>query len=520
MLMAAALAALTPSAFGQYPYPSAPPGYGPPPMPYAPPGYGQMPYAPPGYGQMPYAPPGYGPMPMPMPMYGQPPMPMPMYGQPPMPNYAPAPMWQPPRPTVYVYGPLTDPDAPPARPPVKPAPVKPAPVKSASQQPFPTVAKNAPAKGDPSMKASTGVTQVQATVPSGAPVQPSGVKQAQCGMGDSCGIYGCGDCCPDAGCCDPIALPRAPLYGHGHWIGEVGSYFLVPYYTAHPAYTTTNTAGTSTTTDFPQSADFGERVSIGYLFHNSWGIRANYWYLQGSNNSSVANSDPATTITTAMPAPFQSVSPGLALQNGLGTDQFSFQQRLNINVADVEVMKEFQMLDTTFLVSFGGRYARVHQAYSATRNNAGGTNALDTVTIDRDNLDAVSDFDGWGPTASLEVIHPLGKSRFAIYANLRGSALWGINRFSQDLVQQQASVSNTGVPTFLNNNFASDVQEHREVTLVEAEIGLQYGCRFGRCYVFGRAGAVYQRWFDVGNPTSATGDITFLGGTAQIGITY
>jgi hypothetical protein len=340
-------------------------------------------------------------------------------------------------------------------------------------------------------------------------------------MGDSCGVYGCGACCPDAGCCDPIALPRPPLYGHGHWVGEVGAYFLVPYPTSRAAYSTTGGgAASATNTDFPQTVDFGARVSLGYLFHNGWGVRANYSYLEGNSNQTTATNDPTVTIAAPMPAPFQITSPGFALQNGLGVDQFAFQQRLNINVADLEVLKEFQWMDTTFLASVGGRYARVQQSYSATRNNTGGANGLVTVNIDRSDLESASNFDGWGPTASFEVMHLLGKSNFSVYANVRGSALWGVNRFSQNLAQQQASVDNTGVPTFVNTDVGSYEQSHREVTMLEAEAGLQYGCRFGRCYVFGRVGALYQRWFDVGNPTSANGDLAFFGGTARIGITY
>ena len=58
------------------------------------------------------------------------------------------------------------------------------------------------------------------------------------------------------------------------------------------------------------------------------------------------------------------------------------------------------------------------------------------------------------------------------------------------------------------------------VYIVEAEIGLQYGCCIHNCYVFFRAGGVYQRWFDVGSPISASGDLSFVGGTARVGIVY
>src|SRR5207302_396057 len=117
-------------------------------------------------------------------------------------------------------------------------------------------------------------------------------------------------------------------------------------------------------------------------------------------------------------------------------------------------------------------------------------------------------------------LHPLGKSCFALYGNVRGSCLWGVNRFSQVEHVQRTSVDATGVPTFLDTTINSYEHSHREVGILEAEFGLQYGQRCGPCYIYGRIGAVYQRWFDVGNPTSASGDLSFIGGTARVGIAY
>lgn len=506
VFLVSALGSLTPSAFGQYPYRPSAPVVGP-----------YTPYGPPMMGSPMVAPPGYGPMPP--------------YGPPPVLPYHPA------RPNVIIYGPLTDTDAPPTR----PVPSKATKVLPPATPTTVTQAANKNAK-------STGVTQVQATVPSptkttAATASKQGVVQAQAPaktiaeavgirrtqhiVPDSCGAAGCDDClaCPDVGpCgygpCDPVyGKPPAALRGHGRFLGEVGSYFLVPLYDSNLAYTTTDALNTGAT-NFPQVVHFAPRVSVGYLFHTGWGLRANYWYLQGSGSASVTNADINRQIVSALPPPFQIVSPSQTLQQGIGADQMSFSREIELHVADVELLKEWQLMETTFLFSAGARYARIHQSYSASRNNPGGFNGQTTVNIDREDLDSSTRFEGWGPTGSVEFIHMIGKTNLAFYSNLRGSFLFGVSRYSQDYNAQRNSVDNTGVPTFANTTNGALATDRRVVSIGEAEAGLQYGIRFHRAYVFGRAGAVYQRWWDVGSPTSQDGSLSFLGGTARIGITY
>jgi hypothetical protein len=300
--------------------------------------------------------------------------------------------------------------------------------------------------------------------------------------------------------CGPFSCPKdgphgrtPPVRGHGKFIGEVGAYFLVPFFGNRQAFSTT--VGTTTTThNFPRVLDFGPRASIGYLFHSGVGFRANYWYLHAAANQSISNGDAGTTLATPTPLPV--ISPSATLLQGLGADQFAFTQSVNVNVVDAEMLKECQVFDTTFLLSFGARYARLHQHYSATRTNAGG---------DFEFLATGSRFAGWGPTTSLELIHRIGASNFSWYASGRGSFLFGVNRFTQDY---QGAV---------NRTYESDT---RCATIVEAEMGLQYGCNVGHCYLFVRAGGVYQRWFDVGTPVGSNGDLTFAGGTARVGIVY
>jgi major outer membrane protein len=442
--------------------------------------FGQYPY--------PYAPPVYGPMP-----YGPPPMMMqqPYYPPPPMYQMAPPP---PPRPTVYVYGPLTEP--------ARPMTSRPVAATDAGQM-LPST--------DEATRPKPSVTPAQNTTPAQEPIEAPSLSK-MLGL-DACGPFGC----PDDDCDRPGRAP--PVHGHGRFIGEVGVYFLAPFVSNRTAFT--STSGTiSGNTDFPRVVDFGPRASLGYLFHSGWGFRANYWYLHGAANQSVQNSDPTSVIATPLAAPFQLSSPSATLAQGLGADQFNFAQRLDINVADAEILKECQVFDATFLFSVGARYARILQTYSASRNNTGGANGAGTVNVDNESVTSGSRFEGWGPTTSLEFIHRLGRTNVSFYASGRASFLYGIDHFDQNVASQRNSVSPTGTPTFASTANSSVNKDSRMMTIVEAEIGLQYGCCIHNCYVFFRAGGVYQRWFDVGSPISASGDLSFVGGTARVGIVY
>jgi hypothetical protein len=488
-LAISALISLTHAAFGQYPYP-----YGPMPAQYWQPPYGYPAPMPSQYTQ-PY---GY---PAPMPAYGpNPMMARPMYYAPaPMMQQA-APMWQAPaakNTKVFVYGPLDE--------------------RIVITSPNPIAAPPNPvARPVESNAGPAGVSAAQGVLTrGGARVLPTFSKADL--VPDVCGPS-CDDF-PEA--CRPASGPQPyepPMRGRGHFIGEVGTYFLTPLSTSRSAFNTTAN-GATTGTDFPHQVDWGARASVGCMFHSGWGIRDNYEYLRGSISRSAVNANPNTRITTPLPAPFQIMSPSVALNGGIGPDLLRFKQRLDLNVVDTEVLKETNFLDTTFLFSIGARFARMEQSYSATRTNPGGNNGAVTVALDRDDLNTSNHFQGWGPTTSFEAVHPVGCG-FSIYGNVRGSFLWGTDRFVQNLHNQNRTVSAAGVPTF--NDVFNTTEEFgsRYVSILEVEAGVQYGHRFGRCYFFARAGGVFQRWWDVGNPTNANGSLTFLGGTVRAGVTY
>ena len=339
---------------------------------------------------------------------------------------------------------------------------------------------------------------------------------AACGP-NGCGPNGCGpEGCGPAGC-GPVTqhLPHRGKHGHGHWIGELGSYYLVPYHASSNAFTST-TAGVTTTSEFPRTFEYGGRASLGYIFHNTWGGRFNYTYLNGLSEVNTTNAAAATDIRSTGPGPLVITGLSAARTAGIGTDTYNFRQRVEMHVGEFEFVKECHCFDTTLLFGSGVRYARLYQNYHATRSNGGGTNGGTTIILDQVDLDVSNTFEGLGPTVSFEAIHPICWG-FALYGNARGSFLWGAETVNQSLRTQ---LRQNVVPTDTDTSTNSTARSNPFVSTGEVEFGLQHGCRLGRCYVFSRVGAVASRWWNVGSPNTSTGHLSFLGGTAMLGVTY
>jgi hypothetical protein len=363
-----------------------------------------------------------------------------------------------------------------------------------------------------------------ATLPPAISTQPTGpaanVKPLPTLSGANMLPESCGAGCTDPLMCGPTCeVPCAQRYkGRGHFIGETGAFFLVPVRAGDISFA--NVTGTTTTTgDFPDIMHFGPRLSVGYVCHNGWGVRAGYWYLEGDQDATTTNADPNAVVVTPGAAGFSiaSVSPSLAA--GLGTDQFALSQGLDLHIADLEIVRETSVMHTSLLFGVGVRYGRIRQNLFAERTNLGGT-AGDTVfALDRATSNATSRFAGFGPTTSVDFVHPLTRWGLGLYGNIRGSWLIGTNRFGQTLTTEQRSIVG-GIDNNLSTVNGTVAYDHRNVSMLETELGLQLGCRVRGCYVFTRVGAAYQHWWDVGAPASANGDLRFYGGTAMLGITY
>ena len=97
---------------------------------------------------------------------------------------------------------------------------------------------------------------------------------------------------------------------------EIGAYFVVPYVANSNAFTNTTTGAT---TQFPLTLEYGVRASLGYIFHNTWGGRINYAYINGYSDVSTSNAVAGTVITTTGPGPLAITGPTAALTGGIGS---------------------------------------------------------------------------------------------------------------------------------------------------------------------------------------------------------
>src|ERR1043165_3481376 len=253
-----ALGLVTPAALAQYPYPYQY-GYGPMPVQYTPPmpQYSQMP---PPYVQ-PYGYPPYG--------YWAPPPPRPMYPAP-MPAQTVARR----NTNVFVYGPLDDAVV------IPPNPVAETP------------------KALPPMPKSSTATDVKQT--QGPPAQPAGLTRTYRTMptfskadllpeyeGATCD----GSSCGSGYCASSPPSHERPMHGRGHFIFDVGVSVLAPRFDTRNALTITQPDGTTATTNFAQQVLVGPRFELGYVSHCGWGVRADYWHLNGWVRGQLSNGD-------------------------------------------------------------------------------------------------------------------------------------------------------------------------------------------------------------------------------------
>ncbi len=472
LFCAAAFTLCAPLSNAQYYYPPAPTYYGLMPVQYMPP------YGVPGA----YAP-------MQRPVYYPPqqmmrqPMPMPMQ-YPPMqypPNYQPRP---------NTYGPLAE---------SQDIPVYPAP-----GQGKPNNAARLPAVPASSSRPGKFYATNNKT---GEPPQQQTQPGPACADG-ACGPEGCGP----AGCIDPIFKRHHP-YARGHCIGDFAALVLFPMSTRQAF--TSSTTGTTTTiaNNFGSDANYAGRANLAFILHNGWGARASATYLVGDASQSLTNTDAATTIKT--PLGF-ALSPSASLTAATGTDVMQFRQVLTAFTGQAEIVKEAQWRKSTFLMGAGARYSDILQSYKATSTVDGSTANGNVSSVTQYTY---SRFAGIGPTISLELVQPVTSGGLALYANLRGSVIFGVDRFQNSNSADTVVVVGADVTTVTTSN-QSVAYDSRTATIADVELGVQYGKRVGSSYLFTRIGAVYQGWYNVGTPTSATGDLSLLGATAVLGITY
>jgi len=252
-----------------------------------------------------------------------------------------------------------------------------------------------------------------------------------------------------------------------NWYGLYESVLVTPVFSHNSAYygqSGTNLTGDASAVNVPfdYSMDYSPRIEAGYLAPtNELGWRARYWHFNSNgragNHVDVFGTNPVDDAIA--------MSAGARIED-IDTFASGFVlHSMNVDVGDLEVTKQYRGM----VFGAGMRISEIRQRYQL----LGVTDAGQLLDSQMRNI-------GIGPTVSLQWNHSLLQSRWSLFSDVRGSALFG--RHDIDAV----SDDDLGLFQYSAN---------KSILGAEIQAGLQYtGNRF-----FTRVGVEAQHWGNVGN---------------------
>lgn len=345
----------------------------------------------------------------------------------------------------------------------------------------------------------------------------------------------------------------------GGWsfVAGVEALFLRPQFTSNPAFTnnqtTSTTAGaagipTGITTNvqvvtdhFSYDWSVSPRIWVG-AENDGMGVRASWFHFdQAADRANTITSAsgpgigvfPATTVTVTATSALGGIT---GQTNGLtatgapipANDVLSATSGLFLDVWDAEFTMSGRVGGFDLVGSGGVRYAYIEQTYNVFHPGVTTTGAFFGLGFDPGATTFVSDtlasrqtFTGAGPTFGMEVIRRMSEGRFGLFANGRGSVLFGRGHQESDLASVRTT-SFTGVAPFTTSTRTrTDSGNWDVLPVLELEVGAQINLGAGdNATLFVRPAFVGQAWFDGGSATSRTGDFGLVGFSLTAGIGF
>jgi hypothetical protein len=331
--------------------------------------------------------------------------------------------------------------------------------------------------------------------------------------------------------------PPPPADCGWHVFGDAGFNMVHTYFTHSPGLliTARTAAGTPVTfsgANFDYNVNFAPRVNLGVMNADGWGLRGSWWRLDEGTLTPVLSSTDSSLRRLGSSVPVFGVpgftSPGpVAQQTKIFNDQLSADNRVRLEVADLEAFRQFKGYQWAFLVGGGARYGYLSQGYRAFRFNSGtAKSGSTTVNLiqDSDVVTSGRGFDGVGPTGVVVVRRWLGETGFSLYGVARGSVLFGSTRvqsFQRTVLNQQTTVAPAAPKTVSASILVQGVTSGDEtIPMGDFEVGANWTRPLGAVLVFVQAGLVNQTWFGSGTATSASGDMGVFGLRFTAGLSY
>jgi hypothetical protein len=342
-------------------------------------------------------------------------------------------------------------------------------------QSLPRTASAGEAKGDP--KGEPIPYPVQTVPAANSYCGPNGCYTSDCGWNQSCG--------------DDCGGQRGSI------IGGFGMYLIQPYFNTNPAYNTRLSTPTGTTVhveqhDFLYNWDIAPEIWLGYVGANGFGARVRYFQYAQTANFGVTVPDLGGNFLSASTANPLGLTATTQVFKG---DHFDFTSRLGILVWDFEFLQTWNPGCWQVTGSAGVRYAHVSQNYGVRSKFVSPITNEQPLTLA---IDSGHSFNGAGPTVALEGRRGFGSSGLALYANARGSLLFGSD-------YQRAFRTTTFAPNDFGSSATIDayVHESNVLPVAEAEIGAEFGRNIGPTRALLQIGFVGQAWFGAGNASNS-----------------
>lgn len=294
---------------------------------------------------------------------------------------------------------------------------------------------------------------------------------------------------------------RSEVHGpsQGGLFGDLGFYVLTPKWGGgNPAFLSQTltfedpdpvgdpilTGITTQQAEFDHGAEFAPLVQLGYLGQGGLGIRGRWWTL--SSTDTISNTLVSTPEEEELVQfPDMLGVGGLLnlsfLNGGPDGEPLSFSHNLSMDVVDLEGIWSTTLGRTSLLFSAGVRYGHLEQAYGL------------AIEGDRVNLFR-QDFNGVGPTTSLQASRRIGQTNLSLYGLGRGSLLFG------DAEQSSRLPSGEGAPS---NTFGRALDSESIRPVGELEFGANWCHNFRRHEFFIESGFVGMLWLDAGNAANS-----------------
>lgn len=272
----------------------------------------------------------------------------------------------------------------------------------------------------------------------------------------------------DGACCD----------SSGEFIGGAGLYLLQPFFSNNPAISFfIQGTGPGRREDIRSNFSAVPLLWLGYLSESGLGVRGRWWYLrQGTDQSYTLTPPPTGTLTVLSAAPLAA----FIIQDN--PQVFAVTSKLQLQVADLEILQSADLGSWSLLFSGGLAYANITQNYNAYAVLAGGIPATPLVSG--------SSFAGLGPVVALEARHMLFDSWLNLYGSARSRLLFGNARQTAE-----------------GGDELKGTQESHQrgvVAIEEVELGIEVNRAISQRRLFGQIALVGQEWFGAGNATRST----------------